>query len=118
MTHPRSCAVCAVASESGIQPLSKSENDIFSRLAQNNNKNYKKQAKSYSIDFGEIFIVNKFLESMGLLDVIKSISITNSDTLLSLLLYRLLYTNPNKLAHNWWNKTYCKYLYPQASLKY
>jgi hypothetical protein len=49
---------------------------------------------------------------MGLLDVFKSISTTNSDTLLSLLLYRLLYTNTNKLAYNWWNETYCKYLYP------
>jgi hypothetical protein len=42
--------------ESGIQQLSKSETEIFSKLDQKNNKYSIKHVKSYSINFGEIFV--------------------------------------------------------------
>jgi transposase len=103
--------------ESGYTKLSKPDCEMLSKAEKNLHNNSYKQAKSCSIGFGDVFIINSYLESTGLFNIFKSASKADNDTLLSLILYRLLHHGPNLYAYNWWERSYCQFIYPKAQLE-
>ena len=70
------------------------------------------------LDFGDSFIVREMLVKSGILDVVKDILPTRSDSVLSLLFYRILGANCASVhADTWWEGSYTRILYPKAKLQ-
>lgn len=68
------------------------------------------------INIGGIYIFDEFIKSTKLDQIIGTAYLDDLDTLFSLILFRLLNKNCNKYAYNWWNETYAKFIYPNATL--
>jgi hypothetical protein len=63
-------------------------------------------------------LLNEVLKSIGFLPVLLNLLPKDADTLISLILFRLLDRGyANKFAEEWWNSSYTKILYPKATLK-
>jgi hypothetical protein len=69
------------------------------------------------LTFGSDFVLNEVLKSAKIDTVFKSAVPEDSDTLMSLIFYKLLDENANKYAKQWWNKSYSRYLFPKAKLE-
>jgi len=70
------------------------------------------------LDFGDSFLIREMLAKSGILDIVKEILPNRSDSVLSLLFYRILGTNcANIHADTWWEGTYTRILYPKAKLQ-
>jgi hypothetical protein len=69
-----------------------------------------------SLRFGDIFTALEILKREELIQLFSSLCPKNEDTLLSLLFFRLLSDEPFINAYNWWNHTYAKILFPNASV--
>jgi hypothetical protein len=73
---------------------------------------------SQIIDFGQSFFFNELLKITGLLDVFRQIAPKGSaDTLLSLIGYKFTGTGVSCHAIDWWERSYSKFLYPDAKLQ-
>ncbi|MDR1608132.1 MAG: hypothetical protein LBT38_06960 [Deltaproteobacteria bacterium] len=70
----------------------------------------------YSIDFGDIYVVNESIKSSGLASLFNNCYLNNKDTLFSLILFRLLSKSANFFAAKWWETSFAKYLFPTAEL--
>ena len=68
------------------------------------------------IDFGDIFLLDTFIQSSGLLPAIDAIGYSNPDTLKAMLSYYILCSMSNRYAQDWWEGSYARVLYPNASL--
>jgi hypothetical protein len=73
--------------------------------------------RSKSINFGDIYIFNSFLENNNFLNIFKSCCDKDHETLNALILFRLLTNSPHSYAYDWWNETYARYLFPNAKLQ-
>jgi hypothetical protein len=110
------------STDTGFQDLSPSELEMYKKLLDNTKKTSNQNVErisnnnQLSIDFGDIYVVNQFLSDSGLLKIFHHANPDDSDTLNSLLLYRILTKESNRFAFGWWNETYAKYLYPNAKL--
>ncbi|MDR2437629.1 MAG: transposase [Endomicrobium sp.] len=105
--------------ESGFQTLSTSEIKMYEKILTESSNSIVKTNKSYnlSIDFGDIYILTEYLKKEHLLDLFTYSLDCNKDTLISLIIFRIICSKSNKFAFNWWNETFTKFLFPEAQLK-
>lgn len=68
------------------------------------------------VSFGDVFLLDEYLKTSGLIKAIDAISYRNSDTLHALLTYYILSPLANCHAEDWWELTYARYLYPEAQM--
>ncbi|MDR2461487.1 MAG: hypothetical protein LBE38_12055 [Deltaproteobacteria bacterium] len=68
------------------------------------------------LDFGDSFLLNKFICDSGLHNAIQGVFDPRRDTLLSLIFYYILCPSSNNHAKIWWEGSYAKLLYPKANL--
>ena len=68
------------------------------------------------VSFGDVYLLDNFLNKSGLMKAVDAIKYRNSDTLHALLSYYILTSYANCHAEDWWELTYAKYLYPKAQL--
>jgi hypothetical protein len=76
----------------------------------------KKDRKRLILDFGDAWFLEHILEMSGLKKLFASVLPQESDTLLSLLAFKLLDSNANSYAERWFAGSYAQYLYPKAVL--
>ncbi len=69
------------------------------------------------LDFGDSYVLEKFLENTKFTSLIKSILGDDADTLLALLTYRLCHTGAMMYANTWYEGNYAKFQYQNAQLK-
>ncbi|MDR3185781.1 MAG: transposase [Christensenellaceae bacterium] len=68
------------------------------------------------LDFGDIFLLNTFIQSSGLVTAINNIGYGNLDTLYAMLCYYILCNLSNCHANDWWEGSYARILFPNANL--
>jgi hypothetical protein len=68
------------------------------------------------VDFGDIFLLDSYIRSSGLVEAINAIGYGNPDTLKAMLSYYILCAMSNRYAQDWWEGSYARILYPNASL--
>ena len=71
---------------------------------------------SLILDFGAEYAFTKALEKDGLLDVYRSFG-PDVDTLMTLLLYKMLRSGANCYAEAYWEGSYARILYPNAKIQ-
>jgi hypothetical protein len=105
--------------ESNYFILSDEDIALYTKVIDNSKFIPKKVSDTTStmIGFGGIFSLTEFLKKEGLLNLFTDHIDCNKDTLISLLLFRILTPYSNKHAFDWWNETYTKYLFPNAEMK-
>jgi hypothetical protein len=74
------------------------------------------QRESLIVDFGDAFFLHSFIQSSGLIDAVDAIGYGNPDTLYAMLSYYILCSMSNRYAQDWWEGSYARILYPNASL--
>jgi hypothetical protein len=106
--------------DDGFFSLTPSDIEIYNQLVKKNSLKEDKTdlKKSFSIEFGDIAVVNHILANTSLAKIFKSVAGDELETLNTLITYRLLYKKPNKYLYNWWNETYTRYIYPNAKVKH
>lgn len=69
------------------------------------------------LDFGDSYILDKYIKKTLFLEAVKAILPNDQDTLFALLFYRIL-TNKkaNYYAQTWWSGNYARLLFPAAQL--
>jgi hypothetical protein len=68
------------------------------------------------LDFGDSYFLNEILERNGFKGLIKATFGELADTVMSLILYRSLQQGASCYAQTWWEGSYSRFLYPNASL--
>lgn len=68
------------------------------------------------VDFGDAFFLDTYIRSCGLSAAIDAIGYGNPDTLKAMLCYYILCSMSNCHARDWWEGSYARILYPNASL--
>lgn len=69
------------------------------------------------IDFGNTFFVTEYIKQMGLYTIIEGVSPENRDTVLSLLLYKIVEDKKASMhCLTWWLGNYASFLFPKANL--
>lgn len=68
------------------------------------------------VSFGDIYLLNEFLNECGIMYAVEAIGYRNPDTIRALLAYYILSSHANCHAEDWWELTFAKYLYPDAQL--
>ena len=68
------------------------------------------------VDFGDVFFLDEFVRSSGLIAAVDAIGYGNPDTLRAMLCYYILCSMSNRYAQDWWEGSYARILYPEASL--
>jgi len=72
--------------------------------------------ESLLLDFGDIFFLEQFIRSQGLLPPIDAIGYGNPDTLNAMIAYYAVCSSANCHAQSWWEGSYARILYPKANL--
>jgi hypothetical protein len=103
--------------ENGKQILTKEQLNSYKQFDQSNKPTKKLQKNSKSVVFGDIYIVNQFISNFGLLNLFKTACIDNLDTLLLMILLRILTDYPNSAAFDFWEDTAAFYLFPHAKVQ-
>jgi hypothetical protein len=114
--HTRKLGFYKFSIDKGIEKL---DYNILNNIENNNITkicNPYKSKSSVTLDFGDIFVVNEALIKGGLIDLFTQCIPNESDTLISLMLYRILESNSYVYAQNWWEESYARYAFPQAKL--
>jgi transposase len=69
------------------------------------------------LDFGDAFLVHHVLVSSGMLELLGDVFTKHTDTLCSLLMYRMIGgASASRHAETWWEGTWARELYPNANL--
>ena len=69
------------------------------------------------VDFGNTFFVTEYIKQMGLYPILEEISPDNKDTILSLLLYKIVEDKKASMhCLTWWLGNYASFLFPNANL--
>ncbi|MCL2816271.1 MAG: transposase [Oscillospiraceae bacterium] len=68
------------------------------------------------VDFGDVFFLDEFVRRSGLIAAVDAIGYGNPDTLRAMLCYYILCSMSNRYAQDWWEGSYARILYPEASL--
>ena len=74
-------------------------------------------AEKLILDFGDSYFLNEMLKRNGFLNLIELVFKEMTDTVMSLILYRCLQQGANCYAQLWWEGSYARLLYPNASLQ-
>ncbi|MDR0684063.1 MAG: hypothetical protein LBF83_02910 [Spirochaetaceae bacterium] len=70
------------------------------------------------LDFGDSFILDKYIRSLPFWDALSKVIPSDSDTLMSLLFYRILTDKKAYCyADTWWTGNYASVLFPASHLK-
>ena len=69
------------------------------------------------LDFGDAYCLFSALKICGLYDIFYGLVTGQSDTMMSLLAYKLLGRSSNRHAEDWWEGSYARILYPKAKLR-
>jgi hypothetical protein len=67
-------------------------------------------------DFGDMWLIDQILKQSGIDKVLENLIPSKSDTLKTIVAYKLLETKANSFASNWYPKSYARVLYPEANL--
>jgi len=68
------------------------------------------------LDFGDTYILNRFLEEKTFVQLVKKVFAEQSETLLALLSYRICYGSAMVYAQSWFEGNYAKVLYKNSNL--
>lgn len=68
------------------------------------------------LDFGPEYFIIETLKKDGLFQIFTDAFPKDSDTLMSLVLHKMLWTEANLYAEDFWRTSYCRIAYPQAKL--
>ena len=68
------------------------------------------------VSFGDIYLLDSFMNKSGIMSAVNAINYKNQDTLHALVAYYILTTYSNCHAEDWWELTYARYLYPKAQM--
>jgi hypothetical protein len=68
------------------------------------------------VDFGDAFFLDEFVRNSGLIEAVDAIGYGNPDTVSAMLSYYILCSMSNCYAQDWWEGSYARILYPNASL--
>ncbi len=68
------------------------------------------------VDFGDVYLVDRYIENHGLWPVFGSVGYGNPDSFKALLNYYILETRNNSLAEYWYMGSYASVLYPKGLL--
>jgi hypothetical protein len=69
------------------------------------------------LDFGAEYVFTEALKKDGIWDVFSSILPTQTDTLLTLVLHSMLWSEARQYAEDFWRTTYARIAFPNAKLK-
>ena len=69
------------------------------------------------LNFGDTYVLNEFMYKSGFIDVLKTFSKENFDTLMTLVLSYIINSRPNRQIESWYEGNIVKYLYPNAEVK-
>jgi len=69
------------------------------------------------LDFGDAWFLDHVMNESGLKKLFKNVLFEESDTLLSLIAFKLLDSNANGYAQRWFIGSYAQYLYPKSNLE-
>jgi hypothetical protein len=72
--------------------------------------------KELILDFGDSFLIDNYIDRIGLREPINAIGYGNPDTLYSMIMFYTLNDKSNCLAERWWKGNYASILYPHANL--
>jgi hypothetical protein len=73
--------------------------------------------KRLILDFGDAWFLDHVMEESDLKELFENVLPNESDTLLSLIAFKLLDSNANRYAQRWFFGSYARYLYPKADLE-
>ena len=76
----------------------------------------RKKGPPVLVDFGDAYFLDRLLDEIGYRDVLKNVSCSNFDTLLSLISFYTLDCGVASRAEPWYRQNYASYLYPRANL--
>jgi len=68
------------------------------------------------LDFGDIYLLSEYLKKSGIYDIIAETIPKARDTILALTMFRILSQSANYYAYDWWEGSYARFLFPNASL--
>ena len=68
------------------------------------------------LDFGPEYVFIEALKKDGFFNVLSSVTTGNKDTLLSLVLHKMLWKDSNLYAQDFWRTSYCRIAFPNAKL--
>lgn len=68
------------------------------------------------LDFGDAFVINKYLEELKFNSLIKNVFEADADFVQAMVLYRICYPSAMRHADEWFTGSYARLLYPKASL--
>ncbi len=72
--------------------------------------------KLTSADFGDAYVLDRYVTDMGMEAVIDSFGCQNPDTMKALMMYYILHDEPNDYALDWFEGSYASVLYPKADM--
>lgn len=76
----------------------------------------RKKGPPVLVDFGDAYFLDRLLDEIGYLEVLKKIPCSNFDTLRSLISFYTLDCGVASRAKAWYMQSYASYLYPKANL--
>jgi len=80
-------------------------------------KHQHKKPEKLILDFGDSYIIKKFLESTNFIPLLAETFGENSDNFLALMSYRLCHTGAMMHANDWYQGNFTKIQYPKADLR-
>ena len=68
------------------------------------------------LDFGDVYLLSEHLKKTGIYDIIAETLPRASNTILAMVMFRILTQSANYYASVWWEGSYAKFLFPDAAL--
>lgn len=76
----------------------------------------KRGKRLLTADFGDIYVLDKFIKSTGMYECIEASGSPNADTFKALVCFYVLSSDPNSWALDWYSSSYASVLFPDADL--
>lgn len=102
--------------EEGRQKLSKPETEYLD-IIKGSQISVTQNSPNLILDYGDMWILNEVLISSKLRQVFCDTYPSDTDTLLSLIAFKLLDSAANCYAREWWEGSFARLLYPNARLQ-
>ncbi len=79
--------------------------------------NDRRKKNKLILDFGDVYLTNSFIQSIGYNKVLESIGYGNKDTLMAMVMYYILSEKANYHARTWLQGSFASVLFPRADLQ-
>lgn len=79
-------------------------------------ENDRRKKDKLILDFGDVFLTDAFIKSIGYSEVLDSIPYGNPDTLKAMAAYYIVSERANAYAHTWYQGSFASIMYPKADL--